>query len=500
MAECENDYYDSYYSERLDHDHANKKKNKFIILTEEDVGSRMDDDILQVSSVLSVSREAATILLYRYNWDVTDVVQEWFENQEGVRSASGLFREKPGPMDVEDGDEEFVCRICWKEHPIALVVVASAACGHVFCKNCWKEFISKSINEGYVKDGGCLMLRCPQDSCGAAVGGNIIRSLASDGDKNKYDKFLARSYVESRANLKLCPTPGCNCAVELDNRGPDRLSKNFDVSCNCMYGFCWNCLGEAHSPVDCETVALWAVKNSSDLETKNWLLANTKPCPKCQRRIENVGDIDNGDWYMTCAPPCGCDLRNGEETLACNTYEKAKNEGVYDEVEKTRRRAKASWDYFERWYNNHLSLERAFLDLHLMKNQNLEMLSKIHGLEATQFWFIVDAWVQIVECTRVLKWASVYGYYLQQYEHKKKELFDYLLSKAEGVYEILHQCANKGLSKCLEAECSLDTFLDFRTKLPALTRVTRKYFADLVTALENGIAELASSSHTIKQK
>lgn len=76
MAECEEDYYGSYYSERLDHDHANKKKNKFIILTEGDVRSRMDDDILQVSSLLSVSREAATTLLCRYNWDVTDVVQE----------------------------------------------------------------------------------------------------------------------------------------------------------------------------------------------------------------------------------------------------------------------------------------------------------------------------------------------------------------------------------------------------------------------------------------
>ena len=137
-----------------------------------------------------------------------------------------------------------------------------------------------------------------------------------------------------------------------------------------------------------------------------------------------------------------------------------------------------------------------------MTNQTLGRMGKIHVREAIQCWCMFVAWVRFVECTRVRKWASVNGYYLQHYEHKKKELFDYLLSEAERVYEILHQCANKGLSKCLEAEseCSLDTFLDFRTKLPALTRVTRKYFADLVTALENGIAELASSSHTIKQK
>lgn len=74
MAECEEEYDDYYYSQRLDLDHANKKKNKFIILTEDDVRSRMDDDILEVSSLLSVSREAATILLCRYNWDVTDVL------------------------------------------------------------------------------------------------------------------------------------------------------------------------------------------------------------------------------------------------------------------------------------------------------------------------------------------------------------------------------------------------------------------------------------------
>lgn len=92
-------------------------------------------------------------------------------------------------------------------------------------------------------------------------------------------------------------------------------------------------------------------------------------------------------------------------------------------------------------------------------------------------------------------------YYLQQCEQEKKDFFDCLLSQGEGVFERLHQCANRELSKYLEAECSSDDFLlDFGTKLAKLTRATGKYLANLVASLENGIADVAPSSNTIKQE
>lgn len=59
-------------------------------------------------------------------------------------------------------------------------------------------YISTSINDG----PGCLMLRCPDPSCGAAVGQDMVNKLASDDDKKKYSRYLLRSYVEDNRKVR----------------------------------------------------------------------------------------------------------------------------------------------------------------------------------------------------------------------------------------------------------------------------------------------------------
>lgn len=70
-----------------------------------------------------------------------------------------------------------------------------------------------------------------------------------------------------------------------------------DVLCKCSGTFCFTCKNEAHRPVDCETVRQWTVKNSAESENLTWIIANTKPCPKCQRPIEK----NQGCMHMTCS-------------------------------------------------------------------------------------------------------------------------------------------------------------------------------------------------------
>ncbi|GMP54907.1 hypothetical protein CsSME_00019906 [Camellia sinensis var. sinensis] len=43
---------------------------------------------------------------------------------------------------------------------------------------------------------GCLMLRCPDPYCGAAISQDMINLLASDDDKKKFARYLLRSYIE----------------------------------------------------------------------------------------------------------------------------------------------------------------------------------------------------------------------------------------------------------------------------------------------------------------
>lgn len=64
-------------------------------------------------------------------------------------------------------------------------------------------YITTSISDG----PGCLMLRCPDPSCDAVVGQDMINGLATTDDKEKYARYLHRSYIEDNRKVK----PSTNC-------------------------------------------------------------------------------------------------------------------------------------------------------------------------------------------------------------------------------------------------------------------------------------------------
>ncbi|XP_062183789.1 probable E3 ubiquitin-protein ligase ARI8 [Phragmites australis] len=471
---------------------SHRQQQNYSILSEADIKHRQEDDINRVSTVLSISKSEACVLLRNYNWSVSKVHDEWFADEERVRKVVGLPEKH-----IEMSDREVTCGICFESCPRASI--SAAACGHPFCATCWRGYISTAINDG----PGCLMLRCPDPSCAAAVGQGMINSLADDEDKEKYGRYLRRSYIEDNRKTKWCPAPGCEYAVEFVMG-----SGSYDINCNCSYGFCWNCTEEAHRPVDCATVSKWILKNSAESENMNWILANSKPCPKCKRPIEK----NQGCMHITCTPPCKFEFcwlclgpwsDHGERTggfYACNRYEAARQEGAYDESERRREMAKNSLErythYYERWAANQSSRSKALGDLRSLQNDKLEKLSDVQSQPESQLKFIIEAWLQIVECRRVLKWTYAYGFYLPEHEHAKRQFFEYLQGEAESGLERLHQCAEKELQVYLEAESPSKDFNDFRTKLAGLTSVTRNYFENLVRALETGLNDVGpSTSH-----
>ncbi|XP_009340337.2 probable E3 ubiquitin-protein ligase ARI7 [Pyrus x bretschneideri] len=477
-------------NEGIERIEASRAENNYIVLKESDIKHCQEDDITSVSAVLSISRVSSSILLRYYNWSVSKVHEAWFADEDKVRKTVGLLKKSVVQF---PHSRELTCGICFEACPRGSI--KSAACGHSYCCTCWKGYIETSISDG----PGCLTMRCPDPSCDASIGQDMISVLVSDEDNQKYSRYLLRSYIEDNKKTKWCPAPGCEYAVNFvgDN-------ENYDVSCLCSHGFCWNCTEEAHRPVDCSTVEKWILKNSAESENMNWILANSKPCPKCKRPIEK----NQGCMHMTCTPPCkfefcwlclGSWVEHGERTggfYACNRYEAAKQEGAYDEAERRREMAKNSLErythYYERWASNQQSRQKALADLHQMRTVHMEKLSDIQREPESQLKFITDAWLQIVECRRVLKWTYAYGYYLPDHEQAKRQFFEYLQGEAESGLERLHQCAEKELLQFLNAEGPSKEFVDFHTKLAGLTGVTKNYFENLVRALENGLCDVDS--------
>nr|CAD1819943.1 unnamed protein product [Ananas comosus var. bracteatus] len=255
---------------------SHRQQHNYTILSEADTRQRQEEDITRVSTVLSIPRSAACVLLRHYNWSVSKVHDEWFADEEKVRKAVGLLEQ---PADMPNG-RELTCGICFESYPRK--GICAAACSHPFCRACWRGYISTSISDG----PGCLMLRCPDPSCDAVVGQDMINDLATTEDKEKYARYLHRSYIEDNRKTKWCPAPGCEYAVEFVMG-----SGSYDVCCNCSYSFCWNCTEEAHRPVDCGTVAKWILKNSAESENMNWILANSKPCPSVNGLLRKTRDV-----------------------------------------------------------------------------------------------------------------------------------------------------------------------------------------------------------------
>lgn len=86
--------------------------------------------------------------------------------------------------------------------------------------------------------------------------------------------------VPDSLQVKWCPSvPHCGNALRVEGE------PYVEVQCTCGLMFCFNCGLEAHSPCSCDIWRRWDEKSRDESETVNWLVANTKPCPKCGKKV-----------------------------------------------------------------------------------------------------------------------------------------------------------------------------------------------------------------------
>lgn len=452
------------------------KQRRFSVLSESHIKLLQDADINETTSILSISRSVACLLLSYYNWNFVDACESWFNDKQKVLKTIGLSKE---PQIVELGFPNSECNICFET--FSTDEIKSSWCGHPFCVKCWNQYIDTNI-----KDRNCFKLKCPQPSCDAAVDEDMIQQLASESRKVKYDYFLLRSYVENNTDkeLKWCPAPNCCYAISYDSSS-SRSRKNYDVTCYCCRIFCWNCGEEGHSPLDCETVAKWMKKVSSEFKitTSGWIIANTKPCPSCKIPIQK----NKGCNRMTCKCRfefCWLCLQG-----RCICYSKqCKQTQVFQDVTPTNH-AKSHLDrysyYHQGWAKNEISRKTALQKLTKMSkslNKYGTYLDLLHTLKL------------VVEFRGILKWSYVYGYYLPEDESAKIEFFDHIQGIAQAVLDKLHHCTEIGFRRLRKKHGIEDE--EFQRNLESLTRVTQSYFMNLVKELENGLDVVRVKNYT----
>lgn len=94
--------------------------------------------------LLGIDEDKIYLVAKHYFWNQERIDEKWFDQQEklqydlGLYFRPGLENSKKLNVSLRANLDEDLCLICYEElggNELAL------ACGHTFCKDCWKEHV-----------------------------------------------------------------------------------------------------------------------------------------------------------------------------------------------------------------------------------------------------------------------------------------------------------------------------------------------------------------------
>ncbi|KAE9112471.1 putative E3 ubiquitin-protein ligase [Phytophthora fragariae] len=445
------------------------KQQEYHVIDEEELLREQRALIAEISQVLEISAPVASVLLRYFGWNKEKLFEGYYADPVKTKHEAGVeFADRAAPAIPEGTKVD--CNICCDEY--SANEIFGMGCGHVYCLNCWKPYLSLKIQEGPI----CVTTTCPAHGCKEVVSDEIFKRIVGPEDYRKYARYLLRSFVDINKGVKWCPSAGCSKAIT----SAGGLSS---VTCTCGCVFCLRCGEEAHSPVMCEQLAAWQEKCRNESETANWILANTKKCPKCSVRIEK----NQGCNHMTCRS-CNYEFcwicmegwdKHGSGTggyYKCNRYDADAETADTDAA-----RAKAELDRYLHYYQRFANHSEAGKFAQRMREGTENRMIELQASHGDSSWidvqFLNAATEQLIECRRVLKYTYVFGYYLPA--GKEKNLFEYLQENLEKNAEHL-----TGLS-----EMPLDKMN--RSEIINYTRVTETFLRNLLTGVEDGLTSNA---------
>uniref|UniRef100_A0A674P1P2 Ankyrin repeat and IBR domain-containing protein 1 n=1 Tax=Takifugu rubripes TaxID=31033 RepID=A0A674P1P2_TAKRU len=459
--------------------------------------------IVETADMLQAPLFTAEALLRAHDWDREKLLEAWMLDADGCCQRSGVAMPTPPPCGynawdtlpsprtpktprspltltltsptdscLTPGEEGLsacgicLCSISVFEDPVDM------SCGHEFCRACWEGFLNVKIQEGDAHN-----IFCPAYECYQLVPVHVIESVVSREMDQRYLQFDIKAFVENNPAIRWCPAARCERAVRLTRPGPgDSDPQSFPllpspaVDCGKGHLFCWECLGEAHEPCDCQTWRNWLQKVKEmkpeelagvgeayeDAANCLWLLTNSKPCANCKSPIQK----NEGCNHMQCAK-CKYDFcwicleewkKHSSSTggyYRCTRYEviqqlEEQSKEMTEEAEK-KHKSFQELDRFMHYYTRFKNHEHSYeLEQKLLKTakEKMEQLSRAFISTPPDTRFIEDGVCELLKTRRILKCSYPYGFFLQQ-GSTQKEIFELMQTDLEMVVEDLAQKVNR---------------------------------------------------------
>lgn len=447
-----------------------RTENEFRILEPEQVLEKQQEGIVDLAEVLDIPMQCAGVLLRHFRWNKERLFDKYYANPTKVQKEAGVqYLAKDSTQTTE-----VTCEICYDT--VSATQAFGMGCNHRFCRDCWEPYLRVAVGDGPT----CIYTKCPAQGCNEVVNSDVFCKIlkGQKADYNKYLRWVNDSFVDTNRNVQWCPGQECGRAILASGAVTA-------VRCTCNTCFCFKCGSEAHAPTSCAHLEQWMDKCKNESETANWILANTKKCPRCTTRIEK----NQGCNHMTCKQ-CKFEFcwicsgpwsDHGTSTggyYKCNRYtgdSKRGRKGKKTDKDLAKAELDRYLHYFQRYANHDQALKIAGKRIRAAERRMQELQESSKQASWIDVQFLREATDELIECRRVLKYTYCHAYYLE--DSKEKHLFEDHQSQLESHTEKLTELSEMNLDK-----------ID-RAQTINYTRVTAKFRENLLEAAENDLAD-----------
>lgn len=517
-----------------------------------------DTDMIHTFVMESVIRsvEAGTTrsekiaLLRSTKWNADELNASFWDRSESYRQRAGLFVDDvevddPFSDDVEayrtipsdkKPDDTFEC-------PLAMEDVPYSDSWRVPCVNGDEDgsFVRLST-EGLVDDLLVLALnnagenvlkwrhpnqKLESQTIPAVLWGN--KGPIPDDMKRRYRERSVTQFVRSvPSRFRFCKNPRCELIlsrpVSSNSRSDDdgdqtttRTTTSEEVCLpivcgGCEIEQCFHCGDTVHNPCTCATVRMWTEKNKDTNADAQWMLQNTRACPKCKKRVAQ----DGGCLKMICDRchtdfcfKCGTTPYHGKNAdggyFKCKVIERKLQRQTSVEAANDRVKWKQSVRAEE--YNNAFSKFLTYQSV--AKNAKSELAKHVKRTKTriqnsekipdtvADMRYLSDAVEEVYLGSLANAWTWVYRYF--EYDDPDDEdEYSREVNLLDNYQDDLEHSIS-GLSELVEMKSSeLDVILNdaaayfhFKDRVSKMTTSIRRFRQSVVSDIEKGFPMLA---------
>ncbi len=418
--------------------------SKYFSLNEDEVFMMIHKRVEDLSHTLSLSVNSTFLLLIDSKWNEDKIYQSLSTDSDFLKEYRETDYLPVESLNEIQKESTFTCKVCGMESN----EIIGMLCGHVFCKDCYYHHIRIKIDEGE-----SLHLKCMQHNCKMSILPDICDRFSFTDLIPKYKKSIIRHYLQYQKSVKSCVDSCCSRYLVSQDMIPfmNHLTKiirckntvnEYFVECPCLKRTCFRCSNEDHYPIHCHTLEMWNELDRSEGKTMDWLLSNTKRCPKCRMSIEK----NQGCRHMKCrfCTHSFCwDCMHPWETN-CG-YSKACNgkmlEGYATVAEEKVKKATLDLQYYMHYFKSFMNQKIAVkysIQLKEKMIQKSHELSELHGSLQETGEYLIQALDIIIHSRNVLKYMYVYTFYMTGDKHLIESIqgdflnkIDYLTSLTE---------------------------------------------------------------------